>query len=89
MIKLTMFTSYTLLITNKYIIPIRYILVSAIKLINNVLSVSDLIFNFENNLTIIGTNIKLNINPNDGVNIFDMPPEKVENTGIPKSPMTI
>lgn len=89
MIKLTMFTSYTLLITNKYIIPIRYILVSAIKLINNVLNVSDLIFNFNNNLAIIGTNIKLNINPNDGVNIFDMPPEKLENTGIPKRPMTI
>ena len=84
-----MFTSYTLLITNKYIIPIRYITISAIKLSNNVLSVSDLIYNIDNNLTIIGTNIKLNINPNEGIKILEKPAEKVENTGIPKSPMTI
>ena len=48
-----------------------------------------MIFNFDNNLTIIGTNIKLNMKPNDGVNIFDIPPEKFENTGIPISPITI
>ena len=40
-------------------------------------------------LTTNGTNIKLIIKPNDGVNILDRPPEKFENTGIPKSPIVI
>ena len=33
--------------------------------------------------------MKLSINPNDGVNILDIPPVKLVNTGIPKSPIII
>ena len=66
-----------------------YINNKLIKLINSVFSVSDLILISDNNLIIIGTKIKLIINPNDGVNILDTPPEKFENTGIPTSPINI
>ena len=84
-----MFTSYTPLITNKYSTPIIYIIISVIKLIIKVLNVSRLILSKDNNLIIIGTKIKLKINPNEGVNNLDNPPEKFENTGIPISPIRI
>ena len=81
--------SYTSLIINKYKHPTIYITTKDIKQQKNDFKIFVFILICDVSFITIGTKIKLNINPNDGVNILDIPPVKLVNTGIPINPITI